>query len=368
MIKKYFPYVFIFLGCFTFLLDYVFSKSPWLYENLYFGIIFPSIRFIYDYTLGFLPFPSVYLLFVFLIWMIYRWGRFILFSSPDNKLRQVLLSLGAFVGGIIFFFYFLWGHNYNQKTFSNTLELPDVQVDSIALYKHTIDLIDEMRNVRSQILQDSISFTHDDIPDDLEKQIRNNLVKVLDDWKWPTPGRARVRVLYPKGLLLRISTAGVYIPFVNEGHIDAGLHPIQYPFTMAHEMSHGYGITDEGACNFVGFVACYHSDNPVIKYSGMYGLWRYMARNLRTASPSLYLSMMMEVSHGLRIDYLNIITEIDKYPDILPDLRDVVYDNYLKSHGVKGGLVNYNTVVEMYIAWKASMDEEESKSMEKRDE
>jgi len=46
--------------------------------------------------------------------------------------------------------------------------------------------------------------------------------------------------------------------------------------------------------------------------------------------------------------------EMDKYPDILPKVRDAVYDTYLKSHGVKGGMSSYSTVVKLMLQWKKS--------------
>ena len=37
---------------------------------------------------------------------------------------------------------------------------------------------------------------------------------------------------------------------------------------MAHEMAHGYGITDEGEASFFAYLACLRSKNPMIRYSG----------------------------------------------------------------------------------------------------
>lgn len=36
-----------------------------------------------------------------------------------------------------------------------------------------------------------------------------------------------------------------------------------------------------------------------------------------------------------------------KYPDIIPDLRDFIYDGYLKMNRIEGGLLSYSRVVEM---------------------
>ena len=88
------------------------------------------------------------------------------------------------------------------------------------------------------------------LPTDLEDKIRSLLIGNLEKFGYPAPAKVRGRRLFPKGLLLRISTAGVYIPFTGEGHIDAGLHHLQLPFVMAHEMSHATASGEKGTVIF----------------------------------------------------------------------------------------------------------------------
>ncbi len=350
-------YIWVILGALSLVFNWLFGVFPSLYEAIYFRGIFQIIRTIYDYTLGWIPFPMVYILFFIVVQIIYKFIQFRGFRTATGlvqKIWSILLPLFSLAGAVIFFFYFLWGFNYKQEHLSNYLKLPEITADTTELYAESIFYLEKLERLRGVISQDTIPLSFDHMDDDLESEIRHNLEWVLRDWDIPTTGRVRVRELYPKGILLRISTAGVYIPFVFEGHIDAGLHPIQYPFTMAHEMSHGYGLADEGTCNFTGFVACMASDDPFVQYSASMSIWRYMANNLRIGSPRLYKNMMKQISPNVRVDLIAVMDEMDKYPDIMPKVRDAVYDTYLKSHGVAGGLSNYSKVVEMTIAWKKS--------------
>lgn len=299
----------------------------------------------------------VYILFFVVVQIIYQFLKFKGFRSAEGplaKLWSLMFPILSLAGAVIFFFYFLWGFNYQQQNLSEQLDLPKVTADTTELYNEAVFFLDKLKELRSEISQDTLPLSFDQLPDELELEIRHNLEGVLSDWDLPTGGRVRVRELHPKGILLRISTAGVYIPFVFEGHIDAGLHPIQYPFTMAHEMSHGYGLADEGTCNFTGFVACMASDDAFVQYSASMSIWRYMANNLRKGSPKLYKKLMRHISPDVRTDLIAVMDEMDKYPDIMPKVRNVVYDTYLKSHGVTGGLSNYSKVVEMTMAWKKS--------------
>src|SRR5690606_10755435 len=160
----------------------------------------------------------------------------------------------------------------------------------------------------------------------------------------PGIGRVRVRQPWPKGILMRWSTAGIYIPQVAEGHIDRGLAAVQKPFTMAHEMAHGYGVTDEGACNFIAWLACRQSPDPAIRYSGALLYWRYVASEMpREAVDQALQKLPPVVERSLRV----IRDNNRRYPDILPRLRDLIYGTYLRGHGVQGGLRSYHYVVLM---------------------
>ncbi len=324
---------------------------------IYFRGIFQLFRVSYDYILGWIPIPMVYILFICMVQLIYIFLKFKGFKKAQGvfeKVKSILLPILSFIGACIFFFYFLWGFNYKQKTLSAQLELPQVNADSLELYNESLFFMKRLMDLRKSISIDTVALSFDQLPEDMEKDIRTSLESVLSSWDIPTNGRVRVRKLYPKGTLLRISTAGVYIPFVFEGHIDAGLHPIQYPFIMAHEMSHGYGVADEGTCNFTGFLACMESDDAMIQYSATMSLWRYMASNLRRNAPFSYSKLVKQMNSNVRIDLIAVMDEMDKYPDILPRVRDAVYDTYLKSHGVKGGMSSYSTVVKLMMQWKKS--------------
>lgn len=350
-------YIWILLGALALALNWLFGAFPAIYNVIYFRGIFQVVRTLYDYTLGWIPVPMVYFLFFFVVHLIYGFLKFKGFRNAKSiveKIRIILLPIFSLVGAVIFFFYFLWGFNYQQETLSSQLNLPKIKADSVLLYNEALFLRDRLSNLRKELSSDTTALSFDHLPENMEKDIRSSLETVLSSWDLPVNGRVRVRKLYPKGILLRISTAGVYIPFVFEGHIDAGLHPIQYPFTMAHEMSHGYGIADEGTCNFTGFLACMQSDNTMIQYSATMSLWRYMANNLRRSAPAMYKRLVKHMDSNVKRDLVAIRDEMDKYPDILPQIRDAVYDTYLKSHGVKGGMTSYSTVVRLILRWKKS--------------
>jgi hypothetical protein len=190
------------------------------------------------------------------------------------------------------------------------------------------------------------------LPDDLENTMRSGLKKQLNQYGYPTPGIVRARQLWPKGLLLRISTAGVYIPFTGEGNVDAGLHFLQLPFVLAHEMSHAYGFGDEGTCNFLAYLTCTESSDPFLKYVGYLYYWRYVASEYQSIQPKKYKEFRSTLPPGLIADLTAIQEEMEKYPDIFPGIRDATYNAYLQAQGIHEGMKNYDRVIMLVHAWR----------------
>jgi hypothetical protein len=333
----------------------VFDIWPQLAQQLYYNGLFQVVRVVYDFTLGLLPMPMVYILFLLLVFLIYRYLGVLHQLIKKRKFGLLILGIVNFLSVVIILFYLLWGYNYHLPKVSQTLVFEPHQLTIEELYLETARMDSLLASQRTEAIGDS-SYSINDIiiPGDLEDLLRESQEEVLSTWGYPTYGRVRIRKLSPKGILLRISTAGVYIPFVCEGHIDKGLHPIQWPFTMAHEMAHGYGITDEGECNFLGFVTCMNADHPLIRYSAYLSYYRYLINNLRRADNEKYKSLISGINPGVRNDINAIVEQLSKYPDIIPEFRDLVYDSYLKSHGVKDGLASYSTIIKLIGQWKTS--------------
>jgi hypothetical protein len=163
-----------------------------------------------------------------------------------------------------------------------------------------------------------------------------------------------VKPLYPEGMLLSISTAGFYLPFAGEGYIDPGLHTLQWSFTIAHEMAHVQGLTDEGSCNFIGLLTCLHSQDAVIRYSGLLSYWGYLYRQMIQLDPNNAKLVRNDLTPAVRADLRAIRRKINEYPDIFPRFRNLVYDSYLKTHGIPDGLRSYDGMVDLMIRWKQS--------------
>jgi hypothetical protein len=326
------------------------GRFPALIDQFYHRGIFQLIRWAFDYTLGLLPFPTVYLFFILLIIFVFRF--FNRLKSRSSSFKIELLRLTRFVSILIFLFYLLWGLNYKQTPVENQVHLviPAMTDKDIAneFYQTNQELnsIIERLELQNWNLDSLMQIRFH------EKEARKAIKNVLTQFGYPTPGKVRGRLLRPMGTLLIWNTAGIYIPFAGEGHVDRGLLPFQYPFVMTHEMAHAYGITDEGSCNFLAYLACREDPNLFIQFGGTFGYWRYVASEYRRSFPERYQEEYTTL-HPLLIECLNEVhVNNQKYPEIMPKLRYHAYDQYLKAQGIEEGMRNYSRVVKLVFAWR----------------
>lgn len=347
------------LGLGAVLLRWLLGFQPMIIEKVYSRGIFLGIRWAIDYLLAWFPLPLLYLFLTGLLVAIFQKSWKWIKKPMDWRARLIsgVMSLGAFVGGTVFLFLFMWGFNYGRVPVEQQMGL---EAKPLTLEQ----LKDELRLETEYIVQlradipgitDS-AFSEDLLPENLEAQLRKNLKIRLQQYHFPTVGRVRAFNLYPKGIFLRFSSAGLYFPWTGEGHVDAGLHALQIPYVMAHELAHGYGFGDEGTCTFWSYLACVNSDNPMIAYTGHLGYWRELAADFRRAAPEQYLDFRQSLPIGIQKDLDAINANILAYPDILPRLRYVTYDAYLKTQGIKEGMLNYDRVTMLVHAWRRNKE------------
>ena len=325
-------------------------------EAVYGKRVYPVVHWIQAHTLGLLPIPAIVPVLLFAMWLFYRTA---LVPAMQRKVnwRSAVFGMLSAAGAIVALFYFLWGFNYFRPGLVSRLELEMQPVDSAAIraeYSRALeDVLSQLELFGESTLRGAEVGSFGDMLELAGEALTSTLVE-LD---YPALSGVKGRILYPGGLLMRFSTAGIYIPYSGEGHIDGGLLPVQQPYTLIHEMAHAHGITNEGECNFVAYVACSRSGDPFVRFSGLLAYWRYTAGEYRRFFPDEFAGNYQDFPETLQ-NILNDIRENNaRYPDIMPRFRNLVYDTYLKSNSIPEGLKSYNTVVMMVRAYRKHLPE-----------
>lgn len=318
--------------------------------------LFVALREGWDALIGWVPVPLYYVFWLgVMLWLI----RFLLAIWRGRRCKESWKTQGRRLVNalslLVAVFLFAWGFNYGR------LEVADYA--GFDYYEPTLEELRqrvrteavELSRMRAYLATDTAA-----LPAALfattanSAYLRQPMELALATLGYPAAGSPFVRQLYPKGILLSWSTAGVYWPWVGQGNIDAGLHHLQKPAIAAHEMAHGYGFGDEGTCTFIAWLAgTFYEDDDPNAYAFKLSYWRRLASELRQQEPTAYWAWRAaELDPGIRNDLQAIYDNGERYKAIAPVVRDATYDTYLKAQGIHEGLLNYGKVVRMVEGYR----------------
>ena len=172
---------------------------------------------------------------------------------------------------------------------------------------------------------------------------------------------ARLGIEYPNGsrrpktmlfssFFAKSGVSGYFGPFFNEIHLNYYLLPMEYPFVLAHEKAHQFGITNEAEANLCAFIVCSTSNDSRLKYSGYISLLLYFISDA---------GQLKDTSDYIRKIEKKVILDLRFQRNHWQGLRNVTLDKaqtaannaYLKTNHIEDGVRNYNQVVSLVMGW-----------------
>jgi hypothetical protein len=343
-----------------------FGLATWLgrdssfIERIYSRGVFVAFRWIWDFTFGWSPLGWLYIFvggIAVLIGsrLIRRCGRARCGSKAPflEKLGRVCLAAAGWAGRLVFCFYLLWGFNYGRLGLAKQMGLDPGPMTRAELAAEAAWASTMAAEARAAVRGASGAVLgRAALAPGLESTLRTSMTKVLRGAGLPAPGRVRVRRFHPGGWLMRFSSTGVYIPYCGEGYAAGNLLPFETPFTLAHEMAHGFGIADEGEAGFLAFLTCLAADDPVIRYSGYAGYWDYAAGELARADRAAFDAIWESLPPGMKADLRAAERNAARYRGVIEKASRRIYSKYLKAQGIDEGLRSYSQLVGLVRAWK----------------
>ena len=338
---------FIGFALLTAFIRYVLQYQSDIVERFYSKGIFVVVRTIFDNTLYYSKIPMIFVfLFFGVLYLLHIVVRpFREKTALKKRLARFLFSLIAFLSILYSSFMWSWGFNYLRIPIETTLQFSPMPIPVADLKTKLIERLPDLIAAREAMIGSTdLPIDTSFIPENFENIIRDAVRHTLASYEYPANSKVQGRFL-PSGSLLRIKTAGIYFPFIGESNIDAGLHPLQYSETLAHEFAHGYGFGDEGTCSFVAYLSLVDAEDSFVRYSLLLSYWRTLARNYLKHHNNDYQNFRKTLPTGIISDLNDIAANRQKYPSIFPNSRNRIYDSYLKAQGIKEGLQNYNRVI-----------------------
>jgi hypothetical protein len=362
----------VLLGLFSLGLRELMNYTPHSVEHFYSRGLFQSIRFMFDNSLGLLPIPWIIFFYILAFYYLLKAFKplFIKNFTWQQRLGSSVFSLLSLAGFLLFWFFTLWGFNYARPLFSSQIGLKIEKPDSLGLENELKIAANEAILARDSFekiqwrerlkafqlrqeklfFKDTFTISPSTINEKLEDKTRIAVRNLLINKGFPASSGLRGRSLSPDGILFGFGISGIYMPFVGESNIDDGLHYIEKPFSMAHEMAHGYGWTDEATANFIAYLACTQSDDAFIRYSGFLSYYRYVASNYRRLNPEAYKRFRETLPEGIKADLKAINDRHEQFKTWFE--TEKINNAYLNWQGVQGGVVSYSRVVILVYSWR----------------
>jgi hypothetical protein len=120
-------------------------------------------------------------------------------------------------------------------------------------------------------------------------------------------------------------------------------------------MAHSYGVTNEGEANFIAWVICGNSDDPLLRYSAQLRLLMYQIRDYYKMDPEDYKLFLKSLDLGVKKDMISIREASEAIQPISYELSRKTNDVFLKSQGVKAGIKSYQQLPMLAYAWRRRM-------------
>jgi hypothetical protein len=329
----------------TLTLRIVLSYLPEITEKWYSEGFYRLPRFVFDYTSLCFDWPWLILI-IFLLALLLLYSLVFRRNLRFFKMKSWI----EFFSAAIALFLILWGFHYARIPIEKKLKITATEPSSQDIEKEMEKVYLACINIRQEIKgDDSAAISDESLPESWQPSLRRDMKSMLREMGYQGFGEVHVKEMYPAGFLYLFQSAGVYLPFTGEGHIESGLHLLQKPFTMAHEMAHGYGFGDEATCNFLAFMVGKIHRDPLFRYAIHFNYLRILSYELEERQRKLFMDRLQP---GIKNDWKSIIEKKNKFWQGFSGFQHITYEAYLRLQGVQDGMQSYQRMIDQVLAYQ----------------
>ena len=185
----------------------------------------------------------------------------------------------------------------------------------------------------------------------------------LDGW-YPRP-----KPMMFSDLMCQQYMCGYYFPFSMEANYNDVMYLLNKPATFCHELAHLRGYIFEDEANFIAYLACLESEDPVFQYAGYLSVINYLSNDLYKAyldEEELFVETVTKTGLVAPLEQVsldNIFVEDSEWDRIndkavvdtetVEEVSDTFTNATLKLNGVSDGMVSYSRVVRLLLQYYA---------------
>lgn len=240
-------------------------------------------------------------------------------------------------------FYFLWGFNYFRPGIEKRIGWGTPGTD-MTIFRSALDSIIIEAGLNRIAMSDS---DYHEIDKKVEESFQKNSKKL--GINYPN-GTRRPKTMIFSSFIAKLGVTGYFGPFFNEINLNHNVFPLDYPFTLAHEKAHQFGVASEAEANLMGFIICTTSDDPRLRYSGYMNVLLYFLSDARKqrADKEFLMKIDKDVMKDLQIRRKYYV---DLQREKLSEMQTAANNAYLKTNHIRSGVKNYNQVVALILSY-----------------
>ena len=371
VIKKFWIFIPLLIAALMFFLlplmpevtEYVFSRGLFKIVTVPVGFITSFFPFSFTELLVILALPIVALIIVLLVRKVKK-------CEEKGEKKKVLIKAGRRLCGFLSFACLMYmichGANYYRLPIEKTMELDTSPKDAEFLLEVCKELIAGAKSASETLGQNDDGSTA--LPESYANELKragNGYEKLIEDYPflWTSVSKQKIVLLSEPWSYTHIT--GMYFPFFAECNVNTAQPAYLIPSTAAHESAHSRGIAFENECNFLSFLSCINSDYPEYRYSGYMLAYTYCSNALfaydpemcREADSLLDKRMIADLNANNKYIYDHSShgtgTVVDQVIETVNEVSESANDTFIKVQGVEDGVLSYDRVTELILAYYA---------------
>lgn len=276
-----------------------------------------------------------------------------LIQKPQERktnLVRAAASLLCALGLISFLFTLTCGINYSRHTFAQVSGLPIQPSSREELKDLCTELVQQANRLRPKVTTDHQGVTH--LEDWTQAAQTAQTTMNAMEQKYPTlkSGYGTPKPVALSRLMSYCNITGVYFPFTMEANVNKDAPDYGIPATMLHELSHLRGYMREDEANFIAYLACRSSDNPLFQYSGTVLAFSYANNALYSVDADSSREIYSLLSEDVQRDFAAEKAYWKQFEGPVANTASKVNDSYLKSNRQEDGVKSYGRMVDLLLA------------------
>ena len=350
----------LFLFPFAFLISALAKRSVFFAEEVFAKRIYKVHSIVVSALTGWIPFSlAEFIVVVGPVVCLILLIRFIIHMVKDKENRFVRALLGiinvACVAAVILFVYVIGcGVNYHRVSVADYRGITVRESSKEELYGLCTELAEQAWALREELVE------YEDENGVFRLPVSNRELGKLTQQAYETLSvdLPILKGYYPAPKCITSSKAfsameitGVFTCWTMEANVNVDIPDYSRASTMAHELSHLHGFMREDEANYLAYLACMASDDPVVRYSGTLLALIYSGNALAGQDMELYGELWSKYHPGMIRDFADNSAYWDQYEDtVISETADKVNDVYLKANEQEDGVKSYGRVVDLMLA------------------